>query len=573
MYSTNHVFGSTLGLSGLQEGSITVLYVASAIAFAVLAFFVGLNDEKFVRLARSRSVMLGAAVLTCVATLIALIPADTVAMGLAVSCVSGVLTGIGSAVLMMLWGVAFARESSSTIAVSGSIAIALGFVLSKLFIQAIPLPFGGVVAAAIPFVEFFILRSITPQPLAPGERSMSFNMLPTSKLRMGLTLFVPTVFICAALGILKCLSVQTTMEGPITPEAFMMLMMAGLLTISLFVLCALLIKQESQWNPFLRTAVPVIACVSLLVSLFVSANPTFSDLYLLVTYILVEALVWVYYSIVSHRFRLSPLFVFGMSRGLVVLSILAGVVAPHFLTPWLSQMGVGETGLIVVALVLIILGCARLPRESDLEQRIVQCPAVRMVSLELDSNLNVLGQPTKPADVPSETAGQGGSVLASDSNGSDKDADGETGEQDARRPGIAENPAEDESAVSNSPSEQKASGASPSERIASPSSNESAVSEARAAMVSKKDVPETAKQSSGKFSRKVRKVAKTYLLTERETDILFELAKGNNPAYIQEKYFISAGTVKTHIRNIYHKLDVHKRNELLRLIEEFEDYE
>ena len=74
----------------------------------------------------------------------------------------------------------------------------------------------------------------------------------------------------------------------------------------------------------------------------------------------------------------------------------------------------------------------------------------------------------------------------------------------------------------------------------------------------------------GKFSRKIKLIAQTYLLTERETDILFELAKGNSAASIQEKFFISAGTVKTHIRNIYRKLDVHKRQDLLRLIEEFD---
>jgi DNA-binding CsgD family transcriptional regulator len=79
-------------------------------------------------------------------------------------------------------------------------------------------------------------------------------------------------------------------------------------------------------------------------------------------------------------------------------------------------------------------------------------------------------------------------------------------------------------------------------------------------------VPGTAQKGSGMFSRKVRQVARTYLLTERETDILFELAKGHGPAFIQEKYYLSEGTIKTHLRNIYRKTNVHKRAALMNLI-------
>ena len=62
-------------------------------------------------------------------------------------------------------------------------------------------------------------------------------------------------------------------------------------------------------------------------------------------------------------------------------------------------------------------------------------------------------------------------------------------------------------------------------------------------------------------------MANTFLLSRRETEILFFLAKGHNAAYIQEKLYISEGTAKTHIRHIYRKCDVHSQQDLMRMVE------
>ena len=56
-------------------------------------------------------------------------------------------------------------------------------------------------------------------------------------------------------------------------------------------------------------------------------------------------------------------------------------------------------------------------------------------------------------------------------------------------------------------------------------------------------------------------------LTKREIEIFGLLAHGRNGRYIQEKYVISRNTAKTHIRNIYAKLDVHSHQELIDFVE------
>lgn len=50
-------------------------------------------------------------------------------------------------------------------------------------------------------------------------------------------------------------------------------------------------------------------------------------------------------------------------------------------------------------------------------------------------------------------------------------------------------------------------------------------------------------------------------LTARETDVLDQLCKGNSYKEIAYNLFISVGTVRHHIKNIYFKLHVHSKSE------------
>lgn len=72
----------------------------------------------------------------------------------------------------------------------------------------------------------------------------------------------------------------------------------------------------------------------------------------------------------------------------------------------------------------------------------------------------------------------------------------------------------------------------------------------------------------GRFVRRCERIANTYLLSNRETEVLYLLAKGRNAAFIQKKLFISEGTARTHIWRIYKKLDIHTQQELIDMIDE-----
>lgn len=57
-------------------------------------------------------------------------------------------------------------------------------------------------------------------------------------------------------------------------------------------------------------------------------------------------------------------------------------------------------------------------------------------------------------------------------------------------------------------------------------------------------------------------------LTRRETEILEHIAEGKSRKKIAEELFIDLETVKSHIKNIYQKLDVHSKEDALKTAKE-----
>lgn len=65
-------------------------------------------------------------------------------------------------------------------------------------------------------------------------------------------------------------------------------------------------------------------------------------------------------------------------------------------------------------------------------------------------------------------------------------------------------------------------------------------------------------------------LAKRYFLTMREAEVMELIARGNSVPRMAETLVISENTVRTYCKRLYAKLDVHKRKELLELLEELE---
>lgn len=66
----------------------------------------------------------------------------------------------------------------------------------------------------------------------------------------------------------------------------------------------------------------------------------------------------------------------------------------------------------------------------------------------------------------------------------------------------------------------------------------------------------------GEFGRK-------WGMSKREMEVLPMLLRGKTIAYISEQLFIATGTTKTHVYNIYQKLGIHTKMELIDMFDEF----
>jgi DNA-binding NarL/FixJ family response regulator len=77
----------------------------------------------------------------------------------------------------------------------------------------------------------------------------------------------------------------------------------------------------------------------------------------------------------------------------------------------------------------------------------------------------------------------------------------------------------------------------------------------------------SAQQKKHYWQRRCLVVADDADLSQRQTEVLLLLAKGRNSRYIEHELNISSSTAKTHIYNIYQKVGVHTRQELISRIE------
>ena len=59
------------------------------------------------------------------------------------------------------------------------------------------------------------------------------------------------------------------------------------------------------------------------------------------------------------------------------------------------------------------------------------------------------------------------------------------------------------------------------------------------------------------------------LLTPREIEVVRMVAKGRANKEISSELFIAEGTVKIHLHNIYEKLKINRRADLVRIADEY----
>ena len=72
--------------------------------------------------------------------------------------------------------------------------------------------------------------------------------------------------------------------------------------------------------------------------------------------------------------------------------------------------------------------------------------------------------------------------------------------------------------------------------------------------------------SAESFDERLARLASTAGLSPREAEVLSFVGRGHSSVYVAKTLLISESTVYTHVRNLYRKLGVTSREELIQLL-------
>lgn len=587
--------GGIFGTGGLQAGpfndQLSLAYFASILIYGLLLLIASILDTKLIRALHATPTLVAAALLGATGTLLLLgSGAESPFDGSTLQIISGILTGTGSSILLLAWGIAFSRRDSASIIINGALSIAIGFGIYGLVLHQIPFPWGGAASALIPFAEIALLLVLRRHvSLDFDNRQLFFQPLPINHARFVMRFGLPVFFLGVALGIMRQTSIETILPGSAFEDQALLFVTACVATV-LIMVTFLALGGDERWHIFFRPLIPFIAVTAIFIPFTTGGTSFWGTSVVLVGYMSFEALMWIFFSELSQRFRLSPIFVFGLGRGVMALAALGGSTLPLFTGALGAPTGLGEMGTVLIVLVAMMLAYALLPDEREMASIVAVTP--RKVAVQSASRAPLIVVNEGKADAL-ERAQEGAVPSAPEQTDVRTQAPAnweqavvaalaELGETSGAASGqIASassvvSAAEDPTAVDamqDDASDASAASDTASSASTAPSPARQAMDFSRSIFAEEAVAPAPADDTPaarGRFRQRCEIVANTYLLSRRESEVMYYLARGYKSSHIQQQLYISEGTAKTHIRHIYRKLNIHGQQDLIHLIDEVE---
>ena len=594
IYSSMFDKGGIFGTSGLQAGpfndQLSLAYFVSILVYGLLLLVASVLDTRLIRPLHATPTLVIAALLGSTGTLLLLAPDGSLLSSEALQLASGVLTGAGSSVLLLAWGIAFSRRDSASVVINGALSIAIGFGIYGLVLHQIPFPWGGVASALIPFAEIALLLVLRRHvSLDFDNRQLIFQPLPINHARFVLRFGLPVFFLGVALGIMRQTSIETILPGSAFEDQALLFVTACAATV-LIMVTFLALGGDERWHTFFRPLIPFIAVTAVFIPFTAGGASFWGTSVVLVGYMSFEALMWIFFSELSQRFRLSPIFVFGLGRGVMALAALGGSTLPLFTGALGAPTGLGEMGTVLIVLVAMMLAYALLPDEREMATIVAVTPRKVAVQSASRAPLIVVNEgkadaleraregavPSAPeqADVRTQVpANWEHAVVAAlaelgETSGaaSGQIASASSVVSAAKGPTAVDAMQDDASDASAASDTASSASTAPSPARQAMDFSRSIFAEETAAPAPADDTP----AARGRFRQRCEIVANTYLLSRRESEVMYCLARGYKSSHIQQQLYISEGTAKTHIRHIYRKLNIHSQQDLIHLIDEVE---
>ena len=505
--------------SDLPPDTISLTYLVSTLALGVALVLLSLVRPLTRRLVGSNLLLIAVAVVVGAATVGTYASSSLGADANLYLIVSAALTGAGTSVIVLRFGVVYskapAREAAMYTAASFVFAAMIYFMAVGL-----PDPVGMVFTALLPVLA--VVSTLTnPEWSDEGEGGRPEGPVPLR--RFFVRLLVAVAVFSVVVGVSRGFSVPHSSISSLNADGALIIFSTAVVAGVLFVVVGLLRRQFDVS----RLYYPIIIAVAagILVTPLLGGTG-FGSQFITVAYNCFVLVIWCLLAYVAYSSRLSPILVFGLGRGASALGTTFGWLAGLEIV---RSQGDGSLSLEVISVAMVF--------------------ALLVVSM-LVLNDRLIGDALRPeerirgdaAEVPAQGAGSAGEAAFADRRGAEdrrSAADGE-GAWDG---GTGRSGASEMGEVG----EMGGAGAS----LADGSPGGAAAGERR----------------SGPYRMRCDAVAEHYGLSPRERDVFDLLARGRSIDYIAQNLTISFNTAKSHIRHIYVKTDVHSRQELIDLID------
>ncbi len=458
------------------------------VTFALCLLILALSNQILLKFYVGKYALALAAILATVGTYLIYATCTGETLGWVIALIAGIAMGAGASLMTVLWGTAFSRCEFTTIVLNTLVAVVISVAAYVILIHWVPTPFSGIITGILPIIGAILLWRLTPIPYYRRREIPIFHPLPINRIAFILRIGIPTIIFGFVLGALRYICIVDVL--PISDiTAQLVIGAAACAAIVAVVVTVIFSKGESYWNTIFRYLTPVVAIGLFCIPFLNSGTTLLANFFLIAAYICFEVLMWFLFSDISQVFRLSPIFVFGLGRGLLEIGSLVGMLlAQPIFSDQFSGIFGGAEGTAALLLAIVI-AYALLPRQREIK-------TIVSPSTVADQNYAV-----QQEAVSDEEAG-----------------------------------------------------------LVSPNRQQDAVE--------RNSSEEDQKHEKGRFRVRCEEIADRYMLSRRETEVIFLLAKGHNASFIQDKLCISKSTAKTHINHIYRKLDIHTQQELLNMVED-----
>ncbi len=483
----------------------------------------GATNQLLLRFYVSKRALFTATMCCCIGTLL-LYTGNAPGIGSVMAIVAGAVMGLGSSLLFVIWGTTFARFQFATIVLNTSIAYVVGIGISVICANWVPSPISGIITVLLPLVSMPILLKLIPKPYYQRHEEPIFHPLSANEVNEASFLVrfgFPVIIVGITLGALRSVCIGEVLpSGSLTIQLVFGASCFGSLVI--YIMAIALTKRDLFWDTLFRVVMPVTMAGIASIALLPGSFEVLASFFVSMGYICLEIMFWVFFAGISQQFRISPVFMFGIGRGILELGSIAG----SLVTTNTFEVGISDTGLAQMCLMLAVLlsvGYAFLPRYREIKALITD---------------------RRPDHIKHEAP-----VQMWDSNSSG-------------------------SAVATGLTATGTIGAFGGTTVFAPIVNTTAplnVAETQeGSAASETDVhdDEESEEEKGSFRRRCDELSEQYLLSNREKEVLLILAKGHNAGFIQEQLCVSKSTAKTHINHIYKKMDIHTQQELLKMVED-----